>query len=112
MVERVLEPETFVSTLSLSDYLKIYLTEARPHRIFASTSLIYFIPLNALALLICFERAGLRDLRFQLLVVNSLFMLAHWLVLPSQIDRYLVASYVFILVVLVKAVTERRRKAD
>jgi hypothetical protein len=112
MVQRVLEPEIFVSTLSLSDYLKIYLNEARPHRIFASTSLIYFIPLNALALLICFERAGLRDLWFQLLVVNSLFMLAHWLILPSQIDRYLVASYVFILVVLVKAVTERQRKAD
>jgi hypothetical protein len=111
MVQRVLEPATFVSTLYPGDYLKIYLNEAHPDRIFA-TRLIYFIPLNALALLICFERAGLRDLRFQLLMVNSLFMLAHWLVLPSQIDRYLVASYVFILVVLVKAVTELDHRAE
>lgn len=112
LVQRVLEPETFVPTLSLGDYLRIYLNEAHPDRIFASTKLIYFIPLNALALLIRFERGGWSDLRFQMLVVNSLFMLAHWLVLPSQIDRYLVASYIFILIVLVKAVKERGLTAE
>jgi hypothetical protein len=40
---------------------------------------------------------------FHLLMVNSLFMLTHWLLFPGEKDRQFVASYLLILMALTNA---------
>jgi len=100
-VERLSAPSGFISPLSLGGYLKIYF--ARAHPINQESSVLLFTLLNALAIVMYYRQLGIGGPWFLLLIVNSLFMLAHWLVFPGEKERQFVASYLLIIMALTNA---------
>jgi hypothetical protein len=107
-VASLVDPGASIPRLSLADYLAVYLKAAHPRHL--SQGLMAFIPVNLLALLRTYNRGGFRDDWFQLLILNSLFMLGHWFLFPSPKDRFFVASYLFISVALVKTIGSAQRE--
>jgi hypothetical protein len=101
-VQRLVDPSTFISTLSFGDYLRLYLLEAQ-HVTRSSDSLVFFVPLSVYLLWVFRSKAGRNDLWFRMIVVNSLFMLSHWLLYPKEKDRTLEASFLLIMMGLVMA---------
>jgi hypothetical protein len=100
-VEYMSAPAGFISPLTFSEYLKIYVLRVHPR--FEGSSVILFALLNVLAIVMYYRQFGRRSRWLHLLIVNGLFMLAHWLVFPGEKERQLVASYLLILMALTNA---------
>lgn len=93
-------PSGFASPLSLGEYLWIYALQANPRNL---GSIVLFILLNLLAIAMYYRQVRTEVSWFHLLMVNSLFMLTHWLLFPGEKDRQFVASYLLILMALTNA---------
>ena len=111
-IDRLLEPAKQNVSVSFGQYLDVL--QIHSHALVmpeTSYSLLLFILLNLLALKLLYKQPYLLDKKFQTLIITLVFMCAHWLIFPSQKERVLAGSFVFILLMLAVGIQERRNAA-
>ena len=101
-VQRLVDPSTFVSTLSFGDYLDLYLLATR-YVTQSSDSLVFFVPLSLYLMWAYRADFGESRIWFRVIAINNLFMLTHWLIYPKEKDRTLEASFLFLMLALAMA---------
>ena len=104
-VERVPDPDVFVSPLTVGGYLEVYRRNAllMPE---INPSLPFMATLAILTVIMRVRRAGWRDPYSLVAIGATLAISAHWAVFPIGMPRHLFGYYIVILVTLAKNLTD------
>lgn len=103
-MERIPYPDSFEPTLSPLGYLRVYLRETHPANLPAFVML--FGLLSGWLVVARVRELGWADRHVQLMLVVGAFAAMHWLLYPDD-DRFFVAAYLVILIVLVRQLTQK-----
>lgn len=101
VVERLTEPNAFVSPLTLSDYAVIY-KKMFELTVMHNFAFIAFGLLALFGLVARYRRSGGHDAYFAALAICVLYMGGFWFVMPWASERYLAPYYIVILIALIK----------
>ncbi len=109
-VDTLLAPEDFTPTLSLTEYIQIYIDQF----IRQDTLLLIWWGISGSVLAVfTVIKLGWKHPLFALLIINLTYMSSHWVIFPSQKERLLFSSYfmvAFVTILVVSLVLKKDTK--
>jgi hypothetical protein len=98
-VHYILQPSTFVSPLSLTDYLRVYY---RQMFVGLNSMAAFYVFIGLIAAILHASRARISSLPIEsgISLTTAAFLAINWLAFPSQINRIAVAQYLILAVLM------------